>query len=267
MPSFSISVWLPSLTSWATRSRSRMISSTVSPPMIERRCPAKIRPHNSSMRSCSAKKRRAALAIEAVSSPTLKNATAWRRSGMPCLVTQSSTSSDSRSASDSTRAFCLIGMTNAPCPVTIRNCVAPSLCLEPEISSASSGAGTCQNSTGLSFLRQRGDGHRARVAALDDDDASVLGDRLVGVGGKALGAAADVQHHLAGPTRWDGHAHVTDRADQLGLGTGLGHAAHRTERTGLLSKICAADDRARRTYEPTILDRGASGPTKQDRSA
>src|SRR3954463_625577 len=113
---------------------------------------------------------------------------------MPCLVTQSSTSSDSRSASDSTRAFCLMGMTNAPCPVTIRNCVAPSLCLEPEISSTSSGAGTCQNSTGLSFLRQRGDGHRARGAALDDDDASMLGDRLGGLGGQKLGGAPGGQH-------------------------------------------------------------------------
>src|SRR5881275_2622877 len=117
---------------------------------------------------------------------------------MPCWVTQSSTSSDSRRASDNARAFCLMGMTNAPCPVTIRNCVAPSLCLEPEISSASSGAGTCQNSTGLSFLRQRGDRHRARGAALDDDDARVLGDRLVGIGGEALAAATDGQHDLAG---------------------------------------------------------------------
>ena len=37
MPSFSISLWLPSLTSWASRSRSRMISSTVRLPMIDRR--------------------------------------------------------------------------------------------------------------------------------------------------------------------------------------------------------------------------------------
>jgi hypothetical protein len=65
LPSVSISVWLASLTSWATLSRSRMISSTVSAPTIDRRCPAKIRPHSSSIRSCSARKRRAAFAIEA----------------------------------------------------------------------------------------------------------------------------------------------------------------------------------------------------------
>src|SRR4051795_6841623 len=125
---------------------------------------------------------------------------------MPCLVTQSSTSSDSRRASESARAFCLTGITNAPWPVTMRNCVAPSLCFEPDTSSASSGAGTCQNSTGLSFLRNWGDRHRAAGAALDDDDAGVLGDGLVGEGGEGLGAAADRQHHLARTRRGDGHA-------------------------------------------------------------
>jgi hypothetical protein len=48
-----------------------MICSTVSPPTMDRRWPAKMRPTRSSMRLCSARNRRAALAIEAVSSPTL----------------------------------------------------------------------------------------------------------------------------------------------------------------------------------------------------
>src|SRR3954451_8896196 len=163
---------------------------------------------------------------------------------MPCWVTQSSTSSDSRRASDSARAFCLMGMTNAPCPVTIRNCVAPSLCLDPEISSASSGAGTCQKSTGSPSLRKRRDRHRARRPALDDDDAGVLGHGLVGVRGEGLVAAADGQHDLARSARGDRHAHETDRADQAGLGTGLGHAVIVLRRTGFLTKTGAGTVRA-----------------------
>ena len=137
--------------SWATRSRSRMICSTVSPPMIDRRCPAKTRPTRISILSCSDRKRRAALAIDAESSPTLNAATARTFSRMPWLVMHSSVISASRRARDSTRARCLTGMTKLPCPVTIRNCVA-SLCrLEPEMSSASFGAGTCQNSMTISL--------------------------------------------------------------------------------------------------------------------
>lgn len=76
IPSFSISPWLPSFASWAKRSLSRMISSTVKLPMMDRKCPAKIRPTSSSIRSCSARKRRAAFAIEIGSSLTLKAAVA-----------------------------------------------------------------------------------------------------------------------------------------------------------------------------------------------
>ena len=83
MPSFSISEWLPSFTSWATRSRSLMICSTVSPPMIDRRWPANTRPTSTSIRSCSDRNRRAALAIDAWSSPTLNAATARTLSLMP----------------------------------------------------------------------------------------------------------------------------------------------------------------------------------------
>ena len=95
--------------------------------------------------SCSARKRLAALAIDSGSSPTLKAATARTCRRMPCLVMHSSWISASRRASDSSRAFCLTGMTKHPCPVTIRNGVPCALLLEPEMSSASLGAGTCQN--------------------------------------------------------------------------------------------------------------------------
>ncbi len=145
MPSFSISAWLPSLTSWATRSRSRMICSTVSPPMMDRRWPANTRPTRTSMRSCSDRNRRAAFAIDAWSSPTLNAATARTFRRMPWFVMHSSTISASRRASESTRAFCFTGTTKLPCPVTMRNCVPSS-----EISSASFGAGTCQKSMAVS---------------------------------------------------------------------------------------------------------------------
>ncbi len=114
MPSFSISPWLPSFTSEARRSRSRMISSTVKLPMMDRRWPAKIRPTNSSIRSCSARKRRAALAMEALSSPTLKAAMARMWSRMPWVVMQSSAISDSCKESERKRAFCLMGRTKQP---------------------------------------------------------------------------------------------------------------------------------------------------------
>ena len=53
-------------------------------------------------------------AIETGSSPTLKAATARTLSRIPCWVMQSSTISASRRASESSRAFCLIGRTRAP---------------------------------------------------------------------------------------------------------------------------------------------------------
>src|SRR5262249_17707506 len=70
------SAWLPSLTSCATRSRSLMIPSTVSAPTMDRKWPAKMRPTSSSIRSCSARNRRAAFAIDTSSSPTLNAARA-----------------------------------------------------------------------------------------------------------------------------------------------------------------------------------------------
>ena len=228
MPSFSISGWLPSLTSWATLSRSRMISSTVRLPMIERRWPAKIRPHSSSIRFCSARKRRAALAIEALSSPTLNTATAVTLSGMPWVVTHSSKSSASRRASDRSRAFCLMGRTNEPCPVTMRNCVAPSLCLEPEMSSASSGAGTCQNSIRASQVvgfRERCDVDRTWGSDLDDHHGGVFGDRRVAPRREAFRPAPDGDHDLARPVRRDRDSHPSDTTRQL-VGIGVRDVMH-----------------------------------------
>ena len=57
--------------------------------------------------------------------------------------------SDSCSDKERSRAFCLIGNTKQPCPVTIRNCVSWARRLDPEIKSASLGAGTCQNNMEL----------------------------------------------------------------------------------------------------------------------
>src|SRR3954454_16845945 len=192
-----------------------MISSTVRLPTIERRWPAKMRPHSSSMLSCSARNRRAAFAIEPVSSPILKKATACRFRGMPCLVTHGSMISDSLSASDSTRAFCLIGMTNAPWPVTIRNCDA-SLCLDPDIRSASSGAGTCQKSMDPPLL-QWGNRDRPCGAVLNDDNAHVLLDRFVRESGKGLGATSHRDDHLARSIGRDRNTDMTDLADEPGI--------------------------------------------------
>lgn len=86
--------------------------------------------------------------MDTASSPTLKTATARTLRRMPCCVTQSSVISASRSARESMRAFCFTGSTKLPCPVTIRNWVSSVCPLEPEMSIASLGAGTCQKNMG-----------------------------------------------------------------------------------------------------------------------
>jgi hypothetical protein len=116
---------------------------------------------------------------------------------MPWLVTHCSRISASRSASDSIVDFCLIGMTNAPWPVTIRNCVAASRCFEPEIKRAWSGAGTCHGNFKWASSRKWSDRHGARGPLVDHDHAGVLGDRLIRIGSERLGSAADRQHDLA----------------------------------------------------------------------
>lgn len=84
------------------------------------------------------------MAIDTASSPTLNTQTARTVSRIPCWVTQSSAISASRRARESMRTFCLTGRTRLPCPVTMRNWVSCAWCLDPEMSIASLGAGTCQ---------------------------------------------------------------------------------------------------------------------------
>src|SRR5205085_5379439 len=193
-----------------TRSRSRMICSTVRPPMMDRRWPAKTRPTSSSIRFCSDRKRRAALAIDTASSPTLNTATARTLRRMPWFVTQSSTISASRNAKARIRAFCLTGRTKLPCPVTMRNCVSCAWRFEPEINRASFGAGTCQKNMGDSFgdgLREGRDDDRTCGRAVDDQDAGVLLDLLVRPGRECLRPATYRKEHLTRTIGRDGDGH------------------------------------------------------------
>ena len=73
--------------------------------------------------------------------PTLNAITARTLRVMPCWVTHFSATSDSHMASVRNAALRKNGMTKAPWPVTTRN-GALLLALPPEISIASSGAGT-----------------------------------------------------------------------------------------------------------------------------
>lgn len=68
------------------------MSSTVSPPTMERRWPAKTMWTRSGIIFCWSRKRRAALAMDTKSSPILKMTTPFTRSGIPWWVTQSTTS-------------------------------------------------------------------------------------------------------------------------------------------------------------------------------
>src|SRR5579875_3777972 len=142
-PSLAISGFDASRTSDANFWRSRIISSTVIEPTIERRWPAKIRPTNCGMEPWSSKNLRPALAIDSGSSPTLNAITALTWSVMPCWVTQGSATSASCIARVRKEILFLIGMAKAPCPTTMRNGASP-LFLLPEISIASLGFGTRQ---------------------------------------------------------------------------------------------------------------------------
>jgi len=73
---------------------------------------------------------------------TLNAITARAVSAMPCWVTHTSETSASLSASDRNRTLRKNGSTHVPCPVTTRNGLPPPRALPPEISMASSGAGT-----------------------------------------------------------------------------------------------------------------------------
>ncbi len=145
-PSFSISVPDAARVSPVSRSRSRIMSSTVRPPTIERRWPAKTLWTRWPIIACWSRKRRAALAIDTVSSPTLKITTPLTCTGIPCEVTHSTSRSASLRSSDSLRTTCTPGVTSVPRPVTTRNpnpSPTPSArCLEPEMISASLGSAT-----------------------------------------------------------------------------------------------------------------------------
>ncbi len=95
---------------------------------------------------CWSRKRRAALAIDTKSSPTLKITTPRTLSGMPWWVTHSTDSCVSLRSSESLRTACTPGSTSVPRPVTMRNPMPsprPSfLWLEPEMISASLGSAT-----------------------------------------------------------------------------------------------------------------------------
>ena len=141
-PILAISALEPSSTSVASFWRSVTISSTVIEPTIERRWPAKIRPVSTDIWSWSDRNRCAALTMLSGSLPTLNAITARACSAMPCLVTHCSATSASRIASVRKLAWRKNGITNAPWPVTTRNGVPSSPAFAPEISIASSGAGT-----------------------------------------------------------------------------------------------------------------------------
>ena len=74
--------------------------------------------------------------------PTLNAITALTSSVIPCLVTHCSATSASRIASVRNDAWRVKGIANAPWPVTTRKGVPSRPDLPPEISIASSGAGT-----------------------------------------------------------------------------------------------------------------------------
>ena len=141
-PILAISAFEPSSTSVASFWRSVTISSTVIEPMMDRRWPAKIRPVRMAIWSWSDRNRWPALTMLSWSLPTLKAMTAFTVRPIPWRVTHFSDTSASHMASVRKRVLRSTGSTNLPCPVTTRNGAPPSPRLPPEISIASSGAGT-----------------------------------------------------------------------------------------------------------------------------
>ena len=101
-----------------------------------------MRPVSTAIWSWSDRKRWAALTMLEGSLPTLKAITAFAWSAIPCLVTHVSATSASRMASVRKLACRMNGTTNEPWPVTTLNGVPSRPDLAPEMSMASSGAGT-----------------------------------------------------------------------------------------------------------------------------
>src|SRR5215212_7529698 len=193
--------------------------------------------------SCWSRKRRAELAMEVKSSPTLKITTPLIPSGIPWWVTQSMLNSASRRSSVSRRTVCTPGTTSVPLPVTILN---PRLSCTlslgecsrmPEMMRASFGSATRQHALNRTMARTRatptvartvisvppgslhaGDDHRARGVVLDHHDAAAGSDRLVRirrVGVERLRAAAHGNHDLAQLSGRDGPRHSADLPDHL----------------------------------------------------
>src|SRR2546421_5272986 len=245
-PSFSISVPDDCRVSWVSFSRSRIISSTVMLPTIARRWPAKTLWTRASIWSCWSRNRRAALAIDVRSSPTLKMTTPRIPRGMPWWVTQSIDSSDSRRSSERRRTVCTPGTMNVPLPVVILNprlsdTASLGVCSRsPETMRASLGSATrhiilnrmmkrttaptttpAMNPADMAASLEAkashaGDDHRARREVLHDNDAAPDGDRLVVVGGvgvEGLAPPTHLHHHftqLAGGDRPGGPTHLAD---------------------------------------------------------
>src|SRR5882757_7411155 len=224
-PIFAISDLEVSSTSVASFCRSVTISSTVIEPMMDRRCPAKIRPVSTDIWSWSDRKRWPALTMLSWSLPTLNAITALTVSAMPCRVTQVSATSASHIARVRKRVLRNTGSTNMPCPVTTRNGAPPSPRRPPEISIASSGAGTrypkillrllhMPGSVGRCFQRidPRDDIHLAGAAGVHHEHCRPLRQGLLGPGEKRLGPASDPYDDLSGAGRPSG-------ADQQVAGT------------------------------------------------
>jgi hypothetical protein len=118
-PSFSISVDALDRTVWVSLLRSRMSSSTVSSPTIVRSWPCESSDTAASISSCLPRKRRAALAIDGKSSPTLKMTTPSTRTGIDCDVTPVICSGTLRRSSESLRTVWTRGRTKVPLPEMI----------------------------------------------------------------------------------------------------------------------------------------------------
>ena len=108
-----------SATAEANAVRSRMISSMVSRPTIERSAPASTSRVNSSISFCWCRKRWAAARIASSVPPTLTIATPCRLARMPCLLTAPWISTWMRRLDrPSTCSFCTTGSTNTDAPMT-----------------------------------------------------------------------------------------------------------------------------------------------------
>ena len=108
-----------SATAEANAVRSRMISSIVSRPTIERSAPASTSRVNSSISSCWFRNRWAAARIASSVPPTLTIATPCRLARMPCLLTAPWISTWMRRLDrSSTCSFCTTGSTKTEAPMT-----------------------------------------------------------------------------------------------------------------------------------------------------